>query len=1086
MKQRYQIFIMVILFFALASVTARAQQRTISGTVSDSDGRGMPGVNVIVKGTSAGTTTNADGQYSISVNDGMNTLVFSFIGYATQEVDIGSRTSIDITLLEDVSQLSEVVVTALGIERNTKALQYSATQVSGDNFTQARENNLGNALSGRVAGVNVSRPASGPAGSTRVIIRGNKSLNGQNQPLYVVDGIPITNATLGASDNYGQAGLWGGTDQGDGLTSLNPDDIESITVLKGANAAALYGSRGGNGVVNIVTKKGSAKRGLGIEFNSNYVFENIIDLSDLQNKYGAGDLQGDPGVATRPSTVTQAWEMGDLAWGTRMDGSPVIQSDGVSRPYSPAGNNFKRFFETGTAWTNSIALSGGGEKQTFRFSVSDLRSNSIMPNSGFDRLNSSLSANSKFGKKITLDSKIMYSHEDAKNRPRLSDSPGNAVQAVWRTPPSVNVLTFRGAPEKPGAIPVGYDPDLLIMLGGGVAANARHAGQELLPWSNIYLQNPYWSAYQYINSDDRDRVITSGQLRYDILDFLYISGRVGMDWYGKKETYLLPEGTAYNTAGEMAERQSQAREINMEWILGFNKTFNGIGVNAFVGGNRMRRSFERTSATGTGFNVQFFPAINNTQSRSFNYIFNESGINSLFASAEIDYKGLVFLTATARQDWFSVLNPDYNDILYPSVGASFVFSDALKTLPTWLSFGKVRASWAQVGLATIEPYASNLTYSFTDATHLGRPLATFSSALSNNGNIPNPTLQPALSSEIEFGADVRFLDNRVSLDVTYYSQTTTDDILQATISRTTGFGTTSVNIGKLKNRGIEILVGGTPVKGALTWDVSLNLARNKNKVVSLIEGITELVQEEPRSRNAFIKHIEGHPFGMITGKRQLLSPEGEPVFLDDGRPVAAPKLEPIGNGIADWTGGFNNAFTYKGINLGFLIDFKIGGDILSSTNMRLTDWGLHQQSLIGRDGEAPLTVEGVVQNGEDGDGNPIYEPFTKTLTPQEARDYWNSVQGEANPIPSMFMYDASFVKFRQLTLGYSLPRTWLTKTPFQTVSVSFVGRNLFILHKNIDNIDPESSYSTNAGAQGFEYFAMPSTRSYGFNVRIGL
>jgi TonB-linked SusC/RagA family outer membrane protein len=1084
MKQRYLIFVMVMLFFVLESAPALAQQRTISGTVSDSDGRGMPGVNVIVKGTSAGTTTNADGEYSISVNDGSNVLIFSFIGYATQEIDIGSRTSVDITLSEDVSQLSEVVVTALGIERNTKALQYSATQVSGDNFTQARENNLGNALSGRIAGVNVTKPASGPAGSTRIIIRGNKSLNGQNQPLYVVDGIPITNATLGAADNYGQAGLWGGTDQGDGLTSINPDDIESITVLKGASAAALYGSRGGNGVVNIVTKKGSAKRGIGIEFNSNYVFETINDLSDLQRTYGSGDHLSE--VATAPTTATQAWNWGNTSWGTKMDGSPVMQFDSVARPYSYAGNNFKRFFRTGKSWTNSISLSGGGEKQTFRFSVSDLRSDAIMPNSGFDRLNSALSVNSKFGKKISLDAKIMYSHEDAKNRPRLSDSPGNAVQAVWRTPPSINILDFRGDPAKPGAIPEGYEPALLVMQGGGVAADAKVPGQELLPWNDIYLNNPYWSAYQYVNSDKRDRVITSGQLRYDILDFLYVSGRIGMDWYTKKETTLVPEGTSHQLGGEMAERQSQAREINMEWILGFNKTFENIGVNAFVGGNRMRRSFERNSALGNGFNAQFFPAISNAKTRSFDYIFNKSGINSLFASAEIDYKNILFLTATARQDWFSVLNPDYNDIFYPSIGASFSFSDALKSLPPWLSFGKIRASWAQVGLATVDPYSSNLSYSFANSSHLGRPLATFSSALSMNGNIPNPTLQPALSTEIEFGLDVRFLENRVSLDVTYYRQKTTDDILQATISRATGFGTTSVNIGELQNSGIEILLAGTPVKGPLTWDISFNLAKNRNKVVSLIEGVTALAAEEPRSRNAFIKHIVGHPFGMITGRTQLLSPDGQPVFFDDGRPVAAQELVPIGNGIADWTGGVNNSLSYKGINLSFLIDFKIGGDILSSTNMRLTDWGLHKQSLIGREGETPLTVEGVVQNGTDGDGNPVYEPFTKTLTPDEAKIYWNSVQGEANPIPAMFLYDASFVKFRQLTLGYSLPRTLLSHTPFQNVTISFVGRNLFILHKNIDNVDPESSYSVNAGAQGLEYFAMPATRSYGFNLRIGL
>jgi TonB-linked SusC/RagA family outer membrane protein len=1072
MIHRYQVLVLG-LFFVLASGYAYAQ-RMVSGTVSDSENRGMPGVNVIVKGTSSGTTTDSDGKYAVDMGNG-TVLVFSFIGYVTQEIDVGARSSIDVTLAEDVRQLNEVVVTALGIERSTKALQYSVTEVGGDNFTQARENNIGTALSGRIAGVNVSSPASGPAGSTRIVIRGNKSLNGQNQPLYVVDGIPMDNRETD------QAGLWGGQDHGDGLTSINPDDIESITVLKGANAAALYGSRGGNGVINIVTKKGSARKGLGIEFNSNYVFETLNDLSELQQIYGSGNHLS--GIATAPGTVQQAWDWGDDSWGTKMDGSQVTHFDGTTQPYTYMGNNFERFFRTGKAWTNSVALSGGDEKQNFRFSVSDLRSESILPNSGFDRLNSSLSVNSKFGEKVTLSAKVLYSNEDAQNRPTLSDSPGNAIQALWRTPPSINVLDFTGDPNKPGAIPNGYDPDLLILQGGGVADDAKIPGQELLPWNNIYLQNPYWSAYQYINSDKRDRVITSGQLRYDILDFLYVSARVGMDWYQRKERSSTPEGTGYNLAGNMHERLSQVREVNMEWILGFDKTFGDFAVNAFVGGNRMRSHYERISADGNGFSVQFFPAINNAASRSFGYDFSETGINSLFGSAEIAYKGMLFLTGTARNDWFSVLNPEFNSILYPSVGASFVFSDAFTGLPRWLSFGKVRASWAQVGLATIDPYSASLTYSLAGETHVGRPLATFSSAFGTSGNIPNPELQPALSTEIEVGLDVRFFDNRLGLDVTYYSQKTTDDILGATISRTSGFATTNVNIGELQNRGIEVLLNGTPIRGPLTWDVSFNIAKNKNKVISLIEGVTELVGEEPRTRNIFIKHIVGYPFGMITGREQMLSPSGQPVFFDDGRPVAAPGLVPLGNGIADWTGGVNNTFTYKGINLSFLIDFKIGGDIVSGTNMRLTSWGLSQQSLIGREGATPLHVKGVVNMGTDDE--PVYEPIDRDLTPNEARGYWQSVQGEANPIPKMFMYDASFVKLRQLTLGYSFPRTLLSHTPFQDVIVSFVGRNLLILHKNIDNVDPESSYSNNAGAQGLEYFAMPATRSYGFNVKLG-
>jgi hypothetical protein len=533
----------------------------------------------------------------------------------------------------------------------------------------------------------------------------------------------------------------------------------------------------------------------------------------------------------------------------------------------------------------------------------------------------------------------------------------------------------------------------------------------------------------------------------------------------------------------MTEREFRVREINMEWMLGFNKDFGKLNINAFAGGNRMRRDYETIQANGNGFNVPFFPAINNAAARNFGYGFNESGINSLYGSLEFGYGGFLYLTGTARNDWFSVLNPAYNSILYPSVGASFVFTEAFSNMPSWLSFGKLRASWAQVGNVTVNPYQTILTYSLKDP-HLDRPMASFSTAGGNNGSIPNPAIQPLTSTELEFGLDLRFFTNRLGLDITYYRQKTTDDILNATISRASGFGSTIVNLGELRNNGIEILLTGTPITGDFTWDISANFAKNENEVVSLIEGSTELVLEEPRTRNVFIKHIVGYPFGMITGRVQRTTADGQPIFFSDGRPVGSTGYEIIGNGIADWTGGVNNSFTYKNFNLTFLVDIKVGGDIFSGTNSRLVGAGLHKMTLQGRQGEEPLTVSGVTQTGTDANGNPVYEPFNKTLTPGEAQNYWSSVQGEANAVTPMFMYDASFAKLRQVTFGYNFPRTILAKTPFQTLNLSFVGRNLAILFKNIDNIDPESAYS-NSNSQGLDYFGMPAVRSFGFNLRAG-
>jgi TonB-linked SusC/RagA family outer membrane protein len=988
---------------------------------------------------------------------------------------------INISLAADITQLSEVVVTALGIERDTKALGYSVTSVDGDNFTEARENNLANALVGRVAGVNVSKTAGGPAGSSRVIIRGNKSLEGNNQPLYVVDGIPMDNS------GFGQAGLWGGRDEGDGMASLNPDDIESITVLKGANAAALYGSRAANGVINIVTKKGSARKGIGVEFNSNYVFERVNDLRDFQTEWGQGGFIDDdldattPRVRFAPRTQQEAGNWATNGWGPKFGsaGAPAtaIQFDGITRPYENAGDNFTRYFETGKSWTNTIALSGGSESQNFRVSYSDLVSSSVIPNAGFNRQNLSLSTNSRFGKNLIMNAKVLYSHEYTKNRPYLSDSPANGILSMYYVPNNVNVENYKGDPNKLGAIPAGQDAASLTLWG-------KIPGEEYqAAYSNNWHQNPYWTAYQFDNSDWRDRLIGSGQLRYNFTDWLYIQARGGMDWYTRRERDMVPQGTGYQRGGSVGEAEDRIKEINAEWIAGMDRTFGPISVNAFVGGNIMRRSYERLQLNGnTFYGSAFFNVITNTQTRTWNYNINERGINSLFGSAEIGYNGFLYLTATARNDWFSVLEPENNSILYPSIGGSFVFSEAFE-VPDIISFGKVRASWAQVGNATIDPYYTKNLYSVSGNTHNGYTLASFTSAGGNNGRIPNAELQPLTSTELEFGLDMRFLDNRIGIDFTYYSQNTTEDILNATISRASGFGRITVNVGELKNSGIELLLTGTPVRGPLTWDIALNLAKNDNEVVSLIEGATELVLEEPRSRNAFIKHIVGQPFGVITGRVQRIDPAtGLGVYYSNGRPVGESLYQIIGNGVPDLTGGLENSLTFKNFNLSFLIDFKFGGDILSGTNMRMTGAGFTKQTLQGREGEEPLTVSGVTQTGTAGDGSPIYSPFELTLNPDQAASYWSSVQGEADADTRMFLYDASFSKLRHVTLGYNFPRAILSKTPFQNLTLSFVARNLAIISKKVDNIDPEASY-TNSNSQGLDYFGFPATRSYGFNLR---
>ncbi|MFC2125424.1 SusC/RagA family TonB-linked outer membrane protein [Bacteroidota bacterium] len=1046
MKRGILVFLMI--FTCLPSLWA--QDRLVSGKVTaDEDGSALPGVNVMIMGTTEGVITDMDGNYKVSVPDGA-TLGFSYIGFAGQEIAVGNRSVIDVSMLTDATELQEVVVTALGITRDKMALSSSVTEVEGDQFTEARELNIANALAGHVAGVNVSNMGTGPAGSTRVIIRGNASISGGNQPLYVIDGIPMDNS------DQGQAGMWGGNDWGDGTSSINPDDIESISVLKGANAAALYGSRASNGVILITTKKGGKKKGLGVEFNSNYVFETVYDQTEYQTEYGHGG-NGEP--------PENASSVGLSAWGGPLDGSIPLAwgRDSVMRPYvntfeeegqnGITGNNFKKFYEPGTTFTNSLAVSGGDAKQNFRASLSYLDNNSPMQNAGFDRLNASLNANGQYGK-FTLGAKILYSNEKAKNRPRVSDSPGNPHQAIFNMPSSMDITDYQGDPDKPGATYTKPDGSRVVITG------SNHEDGEELNVFGTWLQNPYWAAYQYVGTTDRDRVIGSFLGRYDITDWLFVHLRAGTDWNMHRRESLEPYGTAYRRGGGGNTRNRTTRETNMEWLLGVNKTFGEIGLNAFVGGNWMRRKYEEIGISYSDFNIPFYHSPSNGNSQSFFYGFNEKGINSLFGSVELNYGGFIYLTATAREDWFSTLNPETNNILYPSVGVSYVFSDMF-TMPSFVTAAKVRGSWAQVGGDT-DPYATLLTYGLEGAGHLSRPLGRISQS-----SIPNANLKPLTSSEYEFGFDVRFFENRLGLDFTYYRQLTTDDILSATISVGSGFTGTTVNIGEMENKGIEFLLTATPVRGDLTWDVSFNIANNISEVLALGSGIEKLGGTEPRTRQAYIYHVVGKPYSSIWGYTHN-SIGGEKMYRDNSEPIFTDTISLIGQGVHPVTGGINNSFTYKNFVLSFLIDFKLGGDIYSGTNTRLTQWGFHEMTLEGRDGTKQIS--GVTAEGA---------PLSMTIATDQIDNYWNQY---ANCSENM-MYDASFWKFRQVTLGYNFPASILDKTPFSYLNLSFVGRNLWVISKHLDNIDPEMMYNSN-NYQGLDYFAMPQTRSYGFNLRV--
>ena len=1055
---------------------ARVPLAQVIGKVTDSLGNPLPGASITVSGKHSTAVADQSGMFTVDAEVG-DVLIISFVGYDVKNVTItNTDTPLQIRLSESKTVMDNVIVTALGIERSTKSLQFSATKVDGDNFTQARENNTANALAGRVAGVNVTKIASGPGGSSRVVIRGAKTLgSSSNQPLYVIDGVPMDNT------NHGQAGTWGGGDMGDGMSAINPDDIESMTVLKGASAAALYGSRAAQGVILITTRTGRGTKGLGVELNSNYVMETINNVTDRQTTYGVGGYVGttpDDQRAAKPETLEQLWNNNWTynGWGPKLDGSPSVWFDGTTHPYSYAGDNWKRFYETGHALTNSIALSGGNATQNFRASVSKLNSNGVIPNSTYDRVNATLSANGKFGKRLRVDAKVMYTNEKVKNRPGLSDAPGNGIYTTWFIPNNIDIRSMIGDPNKPGAV-----PSLALQEEMGITvSDGKKPGQEYPFSPDIYINNPYWVAYQFTNSDVRNKVIASGLARYDFTDYLYAQARIGYDFSIKRGRFSTPEGTAYRMGGELSEYATQVSELNIEGMIGFNKKWGKFGVNAFAGGNQMRSMWENLNLRGTGFNTPFLDNISNARGKTYGYDFARSGINSLFGSAELSYNDYLFLTATARQDWFSVLNPETNSIFYPSVGGSFVFSEAFGDLPQWLSFGKVRASWAQVGnVGSVGAYSTIVSY-LSDQTHVNAngqivPMG----RLNSPDNLPNINLVPYTSTETEFGADLRFFNNRVGLDFTYYAQKTTNDILYARISEASGYSSTSVNLGEIRNRGIEFLLSVTPYKSRnLTWDMSLNFAKNNSKVVNLIEGQKRLGVEDPRTYTAAIEHIVGYPYGMITGFKQKTDPTtGLLMFESDGSPIATEEFHIIGKGVPDFTGGLTNSLTWKGINLSFLVDFKSGGNIFSGTNVQITQGGFHKQTLLGREGEAPLVVSGLF---EDGPGSGNFKEETRTLTKWYASNYWRKLGDRS---ADRFTYDASFIKLRQITLGYNLPASLLGKTPIRGLMVSLVARNLAILYKKSDNIDPESSYTSSNG-QGLDHFGFPATRTYGFNLRI--
>lgn len=1046
-----------ILFLLLLSPFVRAQNLSISGTVKSSSGETLPGVSIFVKGTKQAVTSNGTGGFSITVA-GKSTLVFSYIGFATKEVEVSENSKVlDVILNDGDNALDEVVVTALGISRQKKSLGYAVQELKGESLTEARESNLVNALAGKVAGVRVTN-SQGDMGSSRVVIRGETSISGNNQPLFVVDGIPVDNSQLNSA---------GARDYANTISDINPNDIESISVLKGPNAAALYGSRAAAGVIIIKTKSGKSKKGLGVTFNSNGVIESLLTLPKYQDVFG----QGSEGKFSYVDGKGAGTNDGvDESWGPRMDGRLIPQffSKGVAVPFVANPDNVRDFFETGYSLSNGIAVEDAGEKFDYRLSYNNLKQVGVVPNSGQDKNSFALNTTLRITPKLTLTANANYSKLGSDNLPGTggSRSTSTMLQFTW----------------------FGRQVDIDQLK------NYLDENGNTFNWNNSYYSNPYWVAYENTVSQNRNRIIGNIGLNYKITDGLNFNFRSGTDYYNDRRKIKIAYGTNGTPFGSYSESAFTVNENNTDATLNYTKQLNDdFSLEALLGTNIRSRYIEQNDQSAPRLAVAGLYTLSNsrdplTSSNNYSKLKSYSG----YASAQIGFRNYLFANITARNDWSSTLPAQNRSYFYPSFNGSLVLTEAFDIKSEVLDYAKIRGGWSKVG-KDADPYRLINTFSFSAPFGSNPQLTASTTDL-------NPDLKPETTTSSELGAEAVLFNKRLRFDVSLYNTNSYDQILSVDVSQSTGFRSKLLNAGKINNKGIEVQLGVTPVKKQLTWDIDVNYAANRSKVIELDKA--GLLQNYVVATNsAQVIAAVGQPYGTLFGNAFLRDGNGNIVVNATGAPQTDPTKRVLGKYTPDWIGGISNTFSYKGVSLGVLIDASFGGSIYNGTYATGTYTGVLASTLPGRAAEfggisyyypgnvkangtvrladgasapAGITVydDGIIFDGVTTDGK-----RNEKILP--AQTYYKSFRtiDEAN------IFDASYVKLREIKLSYNLPAKWIRPLSLQGVSVSLVGRNLAILHRNVDDIDPEVAFNTGNG-QGLESLSNPTTRTYGINLNI--
>lgn len=1063
MRRLYLLLAMVFALFGAAQA-----QRTVTGTVTDDAGDPLVGCSVLAKGTSAGTVTDIDGRYKLAVPAGASTLVFSYTGYQVQEIALGSGNEVNVTLSEGVT-LSEAVVTALGITREQKSLGYAVQKVEGDQLVQSRDPNLVNALSGKVAGVNVVSSSGNVGSSSRVVIRGNTSILGENGPLFVINGIPVDNTS--SNWNSGAGTQFGGADFGNTIADINPDDIENISVLKGPNAAALYGSRGANGVILITTKSGKGrKKGIGVDFTSDVGFSNPFRLPDYQDKFGQGigfQFNYVDGTGLAPGSLNDGI---DESWGPSFDpainGADGIDNDGdgavdedgegvlmnqfsgKNSPWVAHPDNIKNAFDTGVTWNNTVAVTAAGDNMHGRLSYSNFNQKGMIPNTDLRRHNLGLNFGMKHASNLRSEGSVTYIRNDSDNRPGIGYAGDNILQqSIW----------------------AGRQVDWDYLRDNW---DKRDENGQIVNWNHNYQNNPFFSLNRNLKPMNRDRITGIYSLTYDITSWLNVMGRVGNDFYRENRQIIFEQETVDYPNGYYQTQDIYSNERNLDLIFTINKRFgDNVSLLANIGATRRDNVYNTQSATAEALVVPGVYNLANADGQIINNQFNSKRrVNSAFGSLSLGFYDFIYADLTARNDWSSTLPKDNNSYFYPSVNLGVVLSEKI-SIPG-VSYLKVRGGYANAARDT-DPYRTAFTYAFSQNWG-GVP------AYGVPNSLPNTTLKPEQSISVEAGFEARALNNRLTLDFTYYNMKTVDQIIPLNVSATTGFNSRFTNAGTLRNKGMEIQVGITPVRTEkFTWDILVNWAKNNSAVEDLPEGVNEILLNSNWGMRLMAR--EGEPYGTLVGRRVKRTPDGQ-IILNNGLPV----LDVDANGsntnfnlgtiTPDWTGGIRNTFTFGPLSLSALVDMRQGSDIFSMTYIFGRYAGVLEESLEGRNSLDEI-INGYAYDGVIDNGDGTFRPNDVKVDAETWNAYYYARRHDRG------VFDASFIKLREVTLTYQFPKSIVSKLPVSNLSLAAYGRNIALLHSNVPHIDPETAFDSSTAMQGIEFGQLPSARTYGLTLR---